>query len=124
MQIRDRAALRRRVSAFRRLDDIGPLELRDGVVARLVNGREPTMAVVELDSTGVVPEHSHHNEQLGLVLRGTVTFRIGDEERELSAGDTWEIPANVPHEVHAGPDGAVVVDLFSPPREDWIAQEP
>jgi quercetin dioxygenase-like cupin family protein len=52
-----------------------------------------------------------------------VSFRIGDETRELAAGGTWRIPPNVPHEVQAGPDGAVVVDVFSPPREDWAALE-
>ena len=33
--------------------------------------------------------------------------------------ETWSIPANVPHEVHVGPEGAVVIDVFVPPRDDW-----
>ncbi len=78
-----------------------------------------TLGVIELDANAVVPEHAHENEQLGICLSGSVTFRVGDETRELGAGGTWNIPPNVPHEVHVGPDGAVVIDVFSPPREDW-----
>jgi quercetin dioxygenase-like cupin family protein len=53
-----------------------------------------------------------------------VTFRIGDETRELGSGGTWCIPSNAPHEVTVGPEGAVVVDLFAPPRADWQQIEP
>jgi quercetin dioxygenase-like cupin family protein len=77
------------------------------------------MSVVELDPGAVVAEHSHENEQLGIVLRGTMDFRVGDERRELGLGGTWRIPANTPHEATAGPDGAVVIDVFAPPRDDF-----
>ena len=64
-------------------------------------------------------EHYHPNEQLGIVVRGTVSFRVADETRELGPGGTWRIPSNVPHEVHAGAEGAVVLDVFAPRRDDW-----
>jgi len=79
--------------------------------------------VLELDPDSVVPEHSHENEQLGICLSGSLVFRVGDESRELRAGETWIIPGNVPHGVHVGPDGAVVVDVFVPPRDDWREAE-
>lgn len=82
------------------------------------------MAVVELDPNAVVPEHSHENEQLGLVLSGSLVFRVGDESQRLQAGETWRILANVPHAVDVGPDGAVVIDVFAPVRGDWTAIEP
>jgi quercetin dioxygenase-like cupin family protein len=50
-----------------------------------------------------------------------MTFRVGDEERELGPGGTWTIAANVPHSAIAGPEGAVVIDVFAPPRGDWAA---
>ena len=58
-----------------------------------------------------------------MVLSGSLTFRVGDESRELGPGGTWCIPSNVPHEVRVGPDGAVVVDVFAPGRADWQALE-
>jgi quercetin dioxygenase-like cupin family protein len=82
------------------------------------------MAVVELSPNTHVPDHQHPNEQLGLVLRGSMTFTIGGERRELKAGDTYNIPANVLHGVVAGPDGGVAIDVFSPVRSDWVRFTP
>jgi len=102
---------------------IPPQRIWDGILGRSVQGEQATLALLELDADSIVPEHSHPNEQLGFVVSGSVSFRVGDEERELSQGGTWTIPPNVPHEVHVGPRGAVIVDVFSPPREDWEAFE-
>ena len=52
-----------------------------------------------------------------MVISGAVTFRIGDETRELGPGETWTIPSNVPHEATAGPEGAVLIDVFAPIRQ-------
>jgi quercetin dioxygenase-like cupin family protein len=111
------------VGALDELAGLEPFRVWDGVVARAVDGERVGFAVVELEPSTVVPEHSHENEQLGIVLRGSVSFRVGDEVRDLEAGGTWRIPPNVPHEVHAGQEGAVVLDVFSPVREDWKALE-
>lgn len=109
---------------FDDLTAIHPAAIWDGVAARAVHGERMTLAVVELDPDSVVPEHSHENEQLGIVLRGSVRFRVGGEERALGPGATWRIEANTPHEVRTGHEGAVVVDVFAPPRDDWEAAEP
>ncbi len=108
---------------FEDLAGVPPASVWDGVAARVVDGERITMAVVELDPGSRVPEHSHENEQLGVVLSGSLVFRIGDEARELAAGALYRIPSNTPHEVETGPDGAVVIDVFSPVRSDWQALE-
>ena len=108
-------------------DDVRELPLRpiwDGIKARIVHGERLLLGVVELDPGAVAQEHHHEHEQLGLVISGAVTFRIGDETRELGAGDTYTIPSNVVHEATAGPEGTVLIDVFAPVREDWIALEP
>ena len=102
---------------------MGPQDIWDGVSVRAVHGERITLGVVELAPNAVVPEHRHENEQLGMVLSGSLTFRVGDESRELGPGETWCIRANMPHEVAAGPDGAVVLDVFAPTRDDWSAFE-
>jgi quercetin dioxygenase-like cupin family protein len=107
------------MSTLQELEGMEPLKVWDGVIARAVNGERVTLAVVELEPSSVVPEHSHENEQLGLVISGSVTFRVGSETRELGPGGTWRIPSNTPHEVHTGPEGAVVLDVFAPVRADW-----
>ena len=107
------------MSAFAKLSELGPLPIWNGVLSRAVQGSNITMAVVELDPNSVVPEHRHPNEQIGIVLKGSMTFTIGGEEQKVAAGDTYNIPGNVPHGVVTGPEGAVVIDVFSPVRADW-----
>jgi len=107
------------MSSFGDMAASSPIRIWDGVLARTIEGRQLSAAVVELDAESVVREHRHENEQLGFVVSRSVTFRIGDETRELGPGQTWRIPPNAPHEVVAGPEGAVVVDVFAPARDDW-----
>jgi unsaturated pyranuronate lyase len=107
------------LSAFGNLASSGRLAIWEGVTARAVEGDRSTLVVVELVPGSVVPEHSHDNEQLGVCASGSATFRVGQETRELGPGDTWSIPSNVAHEVRVGPDGAVMVETFTPSRADW-----
>jgi unsaturated pyranuronate lyase len=111
------------MSAFDDLAAIPPHAIWDGVIARAVSGEKLTLAVVELDPGAVVAEHSHANEQLGIVLRGSMTLRVGHDERELGPGETWRIDSHTPHDAHAGPEGAVVIDVFAPARDDWGAAD-
>lgn len=108
------------MSAFAGVSSLDLQRIWDGVHLRAVHGERITLGVIELDPGSVVPEHSHEHEQLGMCLSGSLVFRVGDESRELRAGETWSIPGGVPHEVHVGPDGAVVVDVFGPTRDDWL----
>jgi quercetin dioxygenase-like cupin family protein len=107
------------VSAFKSLPELPPLHIWTGVLARVVQGREITFAIVELDPHSTVARHQHPNEQVGIVLSGSLSFNIGDESRDLTVGDTYVIPGNLPHDATAGPDGAVVIDVFAPVRADW-----
>ena len=111
------------MSAFDDLAGIAPQRIWDRIAARSLHGERITLSVVELDPHAVVAEHSHEQEQLGMVLRGTMDFRVGDERRVLGPGGTWRIPSNTPHEATAGADGAVVIDVFAPTRDDWAALE-
>jgi quercetin dioxygenase-like cupin family protein len=102
------------------LETVAPLEVwGDAVQARRIEGERITLAVVELAPNALVPEHRHPAEQLGLVIRGSVRFTLDGETRELGPGGTWRILSDRPHEVLAGPGGAVVVDVFNPVRSDW-----
>ena len=91
------------------------------VRARRVQGDTITLAVVELDPNAIVPEHRHAAEQLGMVIRGEMHFTVDGETRVLGPGGTWRILSERPHNVQAGPEGAVVIDVFSPVRSDWDA---
>ena len=104
---------------YRMVADVPPARIWDGVLARVVNGERVTVGFVDLDPNVRVPEHTHENEQVGFVLRGSITMVIAGESRELGPGGTYTITSNVPHSAKAGAGGASVVDVFAPIRADW-----
>jgi quercetin dioxygenase-like cupin family protein len=106
-------------SNLRTVDELEFQQVWAGVRGRVIEGERITVAVVELEPNGVVPGHEHPHEQMGLVIRGQVTFTVGEETRTFGPGGTWRIPSTVPHDVKVGPDGATVVDIFNPIRADW-----
>jgi quercetin dioxygenase-like cupin family protein len=112
------------VSAFTDLGTAAPQQIWDGVVGRTVHGERITLSLIELEPGVAVPEHDHVNEQMGVVLSGALTFTVGGETKELGPGEAWCITAHVPHSVVAGPAGTVLVEVFSPTRDDWAGLDP
>lgn len=112
------------MSSFNDLADLPLLAIwGETVRARRVQGERITLAVVELAPNAVVPEHRHAAEQLGIVIKGRIRFTVDGETRDLGPGGTWRILGDRPHDVVAGPDGAVVIDVFTPIRDDWDDRE-
>jgi quercetin dioxygenase-like cupin family protein len=106
-------------NTFHSLAGLRPYTLREGITARAIRGDRMTLAIVDLEPGIALPEHHHENEQLGFILRGSMTFTIGGERRQVGAGDTYVIPSHVPHDAVAGPEGCTAVDAFAPVRSDW-----
>ena len=96
------------------LEDLNPLLQRQFVV-----GQEIMLARVLLKKGCIVPEHSHHNEQLTYILEGALKFWIDGREIVVHAGEVLCIPAHMPHKAEALED-TVDLDVFNPPRADWI----
>ena len=98
------------------LEDLNPLLKRQFVV-----GEKVMVARVLLKKGCVVPLHSHPNEQVTYILEGALKFGLNGEEVFVRAGEVLCIPPNVPHEAVAIED-TVDLDIFTPPREDWIGK--
>ncbi|NJD27807.1 MAG: cupin domain-containing protein [Chloroflexi bacterium] len=110
------------MSNLKDLADLPMLEVwGEAVRARRLDGERISFAIVELAPNAVVPEHHHPAEQLGMCITGSIRFTIDGETRDLGPGGTWRITSEKPHVVVAGPDGAVVIDVFTPIRSDWDA---
>lgn len=77
------------------------------------------LSYLEMDAGAVIPLHDHTHEQAGILLEGKLKLTIGDETRILEPGEMFFIPANVPHQAIAHDGPAVVLDAFSPIREDY-----
>jgi quercetin dioxygenase-like cupin family protein len=96
------------------LEDLNPLLQRHFVV-----GQNVMLARVLLQKGCVVPEHSHHNEQITYILEGALKFWIDGKELVVNAGEVLTIPPHMPHKAEALAY-TVDLDVFNPPRADWI----
>ncbi|HEY7096070.1 MAG TPA: cupin domain-containing protein [Terriglobales bacterium] len=96
------------------LEDLNPLLQRQFVV-----GQDVMLARVLLKKGCIVPEHSHHNEQITYILEGALRFWIDGQVIVVSAGEVLTIPPHMPHKAEALAD-TIDLDVFNPPREDWI----
>jgi quercetin dioxygenase-like cupin family protein len=106
---------------FRTNAEAKPVEMAPGVTRRtLNNGDQMTLVEVTADQGAEVPLHVHPHEQIGYIARGRLLFTIGDETKELVAGDSYLMPGNVPHGGKAL-EPTVAIDIFSPPREEYAA---
>lgn len=76
----------------------------------------------ELDAGSQLPVHSHAQEQIAHVVSGRVRFLVSGEPREVGPGESLYLASNIPHGVETL-EAAVVIDTFSPPREDYLAQD-
>ena len=89
------------------------------VERQAIHGQTVTMARFEMRKGALVPEHSHHNEQISTVEKGRLKFLLGGKEVIVGTGDLLFIPPHTPHSAEALED-SVGVDVFTPLREDWI----
>lgn len=94
-------------------------ELAPGVTTRVFPGDQAMLSVVTLAPNAEGSLHHHPEEQWGVLLEGSALRIQGDEEFRVAKGDFWRTPGNVPHTIKAGPEGAVILDVFSPPREEY-----
>jgi len=58
-------------------------------------------------------------EQWGILLKGSGFRTQEGGETAVSEGDFWQTPGNMEHTFRAGPQGATVLDVFSPPRQAY-----
>jgi quercetin dioxygenase-like cupin family protein len=102
-----------------RWDDVELETLNPLLDRQLVTGENIMLARVLLKKGCIVPEHSHHNEQLTYVLDGALKFWIDGKEIVVSSGEVLCIPPHMRHKAEALED-TVDLDFFYPPREDWL----
>jgi quercetin dioxygenase-like cupin family protein len=93
--------------------------LASGISARIYPGDHAMVSVVRFDPNSIGTIHSHSEEQWGFLLKGECLRIQGDESVCMKAGDFWHTPGGVPHAIHAGSTGAIVLDVFSPPRPEY-----
>jgi quercetin dioxygenase-like cupin family protein len=104
---------------FVRFDDLPAFELAPGIGARPLFGQGAMLNLVEFEPGAKAPSHSHEHEQLGIVLRGMCALVVGGVAHELGPLEGYVLPGGVEHSAYCGPEGALVLDVFRPVREDY-----
>ena len=102
-----------------RWDDIANEPITPFIARLYISGDRITVAQFELKRGGVVPRHSHDQEQVTCVLSGRLKFVMNGHEVVVGPAEVVQIPSWVEHEVHVLED-TQVLDVFSPIRQDWI----
>jgi quercetin dioxygenase-like cupin family protein len=117
----DRAEQEQKLS-HTRWDDI-PVEAMSSHIGRqFLVGTNTMLARLFLKKGATVPLHHHYHEQISYVLEGVLQFHVDGREIIVRAGEVLCIPPNAPHQAFALED-TVDLDIFNPPRQDWIDRD-
>lgn len=93
--------------------------LGPGLSTRVFPGEQVMLSVVSIEPNAAGSIHSHPEEQWGVLLEGTCTRIQNGEEIDCVVGDFWCSPGHSVHGIRAGAQGCKVLDIFSPPREEY-----
>jgi quercetin dioxygenase-like cupin family protein len=102
--------------------EIKKYDKRPGMIGTFVHGAGVTLAYWTFDKDAVLASHSHIHEQITYVLSGKLRFETaGGDTKIVEAGD---FAVFAPNETHGGAalENSVVLDAFSPAREDFKAE--
>lgn len=98
-------------------------QVSDKVRRRILQSGEKLMIVeVHFDAPCDLPVHKHPHEQTLYCLKGEVILSVDGVEHRIPAGGSMLLLGNVPHGARFEVP-SVVIDTFSPPREDFLATD-
>lgn len=100
-------------------EDFKEIEPEKGFLARVVSGDNLMFSHVTLKPHSSASLHTHAQEQMGIILEGEFEMTIGEEKRLLKKGDMYRVPANTVHGGLTHGKSALLLDVFSPPREGY-----
>jgi len=91
-----------------------------GVKRKIMAYNDKLMIVkVEFETGGIGSLHKHYHSQITHIESGIFEVNIDGEKKVLKAGDAFYIPPNILHGVICK-DAGVLIDAFSPMREDFV----
>jgi quercetin dioxygenase-like cupin family protein len=89
---------------------------------RKILGRGGTMMMVEVTfkkgAEGAI--HKHVHEQVSYIVEGSFEFNLNGDKRIVKKGDSIYIPSDVLHGVISLEENSIILDVFTPQREDFL----
>lgn len=104
------------------LQDVPFTELQPGANSRLISGRGAQLSFLQMSPGMTFAAHLHPEEQLMIVLRGSIDELILDANAKMTGGDLLYLPGTMVHGGAVGDKGCDVLDVFFPPRPDYDAK--
>ncbi len=99
--------------------DVPMTELVPGCDSHLIFGERVLVSFLTMSANAVFPPHRHEAEQIMCVLEGYMDEIIEDKLYRVKAGDVIILPSNIEHGGVLYEVDCKVIDIFSPPREDF-----
>ncbi len=105
-------------------NDVVPQSPSKGVTRTVLSHQGSLMAVEFRFVKGAIGAvHTHPHEQIGYIAEGSFEVELDGKTTILEKGDSYYVPSGAPHGVVALQD-AVIIDVFSPQREDFLSSQP
>ena len=104
------------------LHDVQFTELQPGANSRLIGGHGAQLSFLQMNPGMEFAAHLHPEEQLMIVLRGSIEELILDGKAAMAKGDLLYLPGTMVHGGRVGDTGCDVLDVFFPPRPDYEAK--
>ncbi len=105
-----------------RYPEVPAIELAPGITARIISHDKITISLASAEPNAQLPPHRHENEQMLVVMDGAVDFIIEGKQYRVEKDDVIVLPSNTEHGAYFTDKGAFVIDVFSPPRQDFVAR--
>jgi unsaturated pyranuronate lyase len=103
-------------------DSVPSERIAEGIERQMIVGDQLMICRLRFEPFVDTPAHEHPHEQFTIVERGRVRFTIGDQERIAKAGDVLHFPSGCWHGATMLDEEVVLVDIFTPLREDFLGQ--
>jgi quercetin dioxygenase-like cupin family protein len=98
-----------------------PVErIADGIERQMIWGNRVMVCRLRFRPHVVTVVHRHPHEQITIVERGRLRFTIAGVDRVAAAGDVLHFSPQVEHGATTLDEEVVLIDIFSPVREDFL----
>jgi quercetin dioxygenase-like cupin family protein len=87
-----------------------------GITRRALSTDQATIQEYRFEPGAKFPMHEHAQEQITLILEGSVAFTAGAETQRLDPGSWAVVPGGVAHGITAGPSGTRFLAILVPAR--------
>jgi quercetin dioxygenase-like cupin family protein len=111
------------LALFYKVRESGYKKVLPGIrLKTLVYGKNTLFSEFRMEANSILPQHAHHHEQTGYLVKGRIRLTIGQQTFEAGPGDSWCIPGNMDHSAEIL-ENSIAIEVFSPVREDYLPEK-